>query len=129
MGIGNCNRFPRSHGHTATTDDGGVLSVIEKNTQTGTTYTLVIGDAGKVVEMNNASANTLTVPPNSSVAFPIGTLIQVDQYGAGITTIAQGAGVTINSEGSKKRLSAQHISVSLRKRATDEWQLTGSLIT
>ena len=43
------------------------------NAQTGTTYTLVIGDAGKTVTMDNASAMTLTIPANASVAFPIGT--------------------------------------------------------
>src|SRR5689334_11950484 len=60
--------------------------IIGVNAQTGTTYTLVLGDAGKVVEMNNAASNTLTVPPNSSVAFPVNTVIEVFQLGAGATS-------------------------------------------
>ena len=43
------------------------------NTQTGTTYTFVLTDAGKLVTCDNAAAISVTVPPNSSVAFPTGT--------------------------------------------------------
>ena len=65
---------------------------ITANTQTAS-YTLVLGDAAKAIEMNVASANNLTVPPDSSVAFPVGTVLEVLQYGAGQTTIvAAGAG-------------------------------------
>lgn len=96
----------------------------DPNTQTGTSYTLVLADAGKVVEMNNASANTLTVPPNSSVAFDIGTVIGVYRMGAGSTTVVQGSGVTVRNVGS---LRAQYSEASLRKRATDEWVLAGDL--
>ena len=54
------------------------------NEQTGTAYTLVGSDAGKLIKMTNAAANTLTVPPNSSVAFDIGVTINVVNYGAGL---------------------------------------------
>jgi uncharacterized protein (AIM24 family) len=94
------------------------------NTQTGTSYTLVLADAGKVIEMNNASANTVTVPPNSSVAFPAGTIINVYRMGAGSTTVVQGSGVTVRNVGA---LRAQYSEASLRKRATDEWVLAGDL--
>ena len=70
--------------------------LVATNEKTGS-YTLALGDAQGVVEMNVASANTLTVPPNSSVAYPVGTSILVVQTGAGQTTIAAGAGVTVNS--------------------------------
>jgi hypothetical protein len=73
------------------------------NTQTDS-YTLVLTDAGKIIIMNKATANTLTVPPNSSVAIPINSRIDLIQYGAGQTTIAAGAGVTIYSSGSKLNL-------------------------
>jgi hypothetical protein len=96
------------------------------NTQTAS-YTLALGDAGNVVEVNNASANTLTVPPNSTVAFPTGTLIEICQYGAGQTTITPGAGVTIRSAGAKLKLTAQYSTASLRKRGTDEWVAVGDL--
>jgi len=94
------------------------------NAQTGTTYTLVIGDASKFVSMSNVSANTLTVPPNSSVAFPTGTKIMVQQLGAGSTTIAAGAGVTINAPASVALgIAEQYGSRGLIKTATDTWEL------
>lgn len=58
-----------------------------ENVQTGTGYVLVLADAFKLVAMDNASTNTLEVPPNSSVAFPIGTRIDLSQDGAGQTTV------------------------------------------
>ncbi|MBJ7382992.1 MAG: hypothetical protein JHC55_00700, partial [Mycolicibacterium sp.] len=91
-------------------------------------YTLVLSDAAKVIEMNVATANTLTVPLNSSVAFPIGTVLEVHQYGAGQTTIAATGGVTIRTDGGLK-IAAQYGSAALRKRATDEWVATGNLTT
>jgi hypothetical protein len=90
-------------------------------------YTLVLADASKAVEMNVATANNLTVPPNSAVAFPVGTVIETFSYGAGQTTIVAGAGVTIRSAGGKLKLTGQYSGGALRKRATDEWVLVGDL--
>lgn len=90
-------------------------------------YTLVLGDAGKLVTVSNASANNLTVPPNSSVAFPTGTRIDVLQKGAGQTTIVAGAGVTLNSKGSALKLSGQYAGASLIKYATNSWFVVGDL--
>lgn len=67
------------------------------NAQTGTTYTLVVGDIDKIVTLSNASAITLTVPPS---VFSTGNVINIQQIGAGQVTLAQGAGVTITSTGS-----------------------------
>ena len=103
------------------------INELQQNEQTGTTYTLALTDSGKVVEMNNASANTLTVPPNSSVAFPVGSQILVLQTGAGQTTLAAGAGVTVNSKDGNLKLSAQWCGVTLIKRATDVWVAIGDL--
>lgn len=97
------------------------------NTQTGTTYTFVANDAGKVVEGNNASAITFTVPPNSSVAYAAGTWIDITQYGAGKVSIAAGAGVTIRSPGALLGTRVQYSGLTLVKRATDEWYLFGDL--
>jgi hypothetical protein len=99
---------------------------ITANRQTSS-YTLVIGDAGKLVEMNNASANNLTVPPNSSVAFPTGTQILISQYGAGQTTVVAGSGVTIRSASNYLKLSSQYSGATLVKIASDEWYLFGDL--
>jgi len=89
-------------------------------------YTLVLTDQSKVVEISNASANTLTVPLNSSVAFPTGTTITILQTGAGQTTITPTGGVTINGTPGLK-LRAQWSSATLIKRATDTWVAIGDL--
>jgi hypothetical protein len=96
------------------------------NAQTGTTYTLVLTDSAKFVTLSNASAITLTVPTNASVAFPTGTQINIMQLGAGQVTIS-GAGVTLRSAGSKLKTSAQYAVATLVKIATDEWVAIGSL--
>lgn len=89
-------------------------------------YTAVLADGGTMVEMSNASANNFTVPPNSSVAFPVGTVIDVLQTGAGQTTIVAGAGVTVNYAIGLK-LRAQWSAASLIKRATNTWVAIGDL--
>lgn len=97
------------------------------NNQTAS-YVLALSDKGKIIEMNNAAANTLTVPPTSSVAFPLKTRIDIVQYGAGQTTIVAGAGVTIRAAGGRLKLTAQYSSASLYKRADNEWVLMGDLV-
>ncbi len=72
-------------------------TTISFNAQTGTTYTLVAADLGKIVTLSNASGITLTVPPS---VFATGNIINIQQIGAGQVTLAQGAGVTITSTGS-----------------------------
>lgn len=96
------------------------------NAQTGTSYTLVIGDAGKFVTMTNAAASTLTVPPNSSVAFAVGAIIEGAQLGAGQVTLTPGAGVTINGTPGLK-VAAQYGTFGLLKTATDTWLAMGRL--
>jgi hypothetical protein len=96
------------------------------NTQTAS-YALVLGDAGEIIEMNVASANNLTVPLNSSVAFPIGTSIDIVQYGTGQTTIVATGGVTIRASGNKLKLTGQYSAATLYKRGTDEWVIMGDL--
>jgi hypothetical protein len=98
------------------------------NRQTAS-YTLAITDANKLVEVNNASANNLTIPLNSSVAFATGTQILLAQYGAGQTTVVATSGVTIRSSGGKLKLNAQYSGATLIKIATDEWYLFGDIAT
>lgn len=97
------------------------------NAQTGTTYTLVLADAHKFVTLSNASAITLTVPPNSSVAFETGDQVNLMQLGAGQVTVAAGSGVTLRSAGSLVKTSAQYAVATLVKIASDEWVLLGNL--
>jgi hypothetical protein len=105
--------------------DLGKLADISTNVQTAS-YTLVLADKNKLVEMDVASANTLTVPPNSSVAFPVGSQIRVLQTKAGQCTLTAGAGVTINGTPGLK-LRTQWASATLIKRATDTWVAVGDL--
>jgi len=95
------------------------------NAQTGTTYTLVITDNGRLVTLSNAAAITLTVPLNATVAFATGAIINIQQIGAGQVTVAGAAGVTLNGTGTKTR--AQWSAASLVKTATDTWTLIGDI--
>lgn len=101
------------------------LSDLATSAQTAS-YTLVLADKGKLVEMNNASANNLTVPLNSSVAYPVGSQINILQTGAGQTTVVATGGVTINATPGLK-LRTQWSSATLIKRGTDTWVLVGDL--
>ena len=92
-----------------------------------TSYTLVLTDENKLVTLTNASAITLTIPTNASVAFPIGTQIDLSSDGAWATTI-WGAWVTINSKGSLKTSNGQYVWMTLVKTATDIWNLYGDLV-
>lgn len=100
--------------------------LIVANRQTAS-YSLVLTDADKIVEMNVGSANDLTVPLNSSIAFSIGTQIILAQYGAGQTTVVATGGVTIRSTGGKLKLSGQYSGATLIKIDTDEWYLFGDI--
>jgi len=106
---------------------GAELQGTTINTQTDV-YTFVLTDANKLVELNNASTKTFSVPLNSSVAFPIGTKIMVSQYGAGQLRIAGLAGTVVRTATGLK-ISAQYGVATLIKRATDEWYIYGDLTT
>lgn len=97
------------------------------NSQTGTSYTTVLADAGKTIDLNNASSITLTVPPNSSVAYPVGTRIDLVQSGAGQVTIAAGAGVTINSKAAALKITGQWSAATLIQRSANTWVLVGDI--
>jgi len=100
--------------------------VLVANRQTAS-YTLVLSDADKLIEMNVGSANNLTIPLNSSVAFATGTQILLAQYGAGQTTLVPTSGVTIRSNGAKLKLNAQYSGATLIKIAENEWYLFGDI--
>jgi hypothetical protein len=89
-------------------------------------YTLVLSDKDKMVEMNVSSANNLTVPPDSTANFAIGSQITILQTGTGQTTIVAGSGVTVNATPGLK-LRARWSSVTLIKRAANTWVALGDL--
>lgn len=111
----------------AGTLDLKVTGQLTLNAQTGTTYALVLADANKLVTLSNASAIALTVPLNSSVAFPVGAQILLEAAGVGTVTVAGDVGVTVNSRGSVYSSAGQYAMMSLIKLATDVWVLSGDL--
>ena len=112
---------------TAAELDAVATAMIAINAQTGTTYTTVLADDGKLITADNASPIALTIPPNSSVAYGIGTQINIMQLGAGQVTITAGAGVTLRSAGSKLKTGAQYAVATCAKIASDTWVVVGNL--
>jgi hypothetical protein len=112
-----------THTHTSDASTGGAIGVAV-NAQTGTTYTTVLLDNNKVVTLDNASAIALTVPLNSSVAYPTGAQVHLYNKGAGQVTVAGDAGVTVNSSNGLK-LRAQYSVATLIKLDTNTWVLIG----
>jgi hypothetical protein len=102
-------------------------AMIALNSQTGTTYTTVLADDGKLITCDNAAAIALTIPPNGTVAYGIGTQINIMQLGAGVVTITAGAGVTLRSAGSKLKTNGQYAVATCCKIATDTWVVIGNL--
>ena len=119
--------FVASQVLTAAEQNALATAMIAIRASTSASVTALLADDGKLVTMSNASANTFTIPPNSSVAFGIGTQINIAQLGAGQTSIVAGSGVTLNSAGAKLKLSAQYAVATCVKTDTNEWFVVGSL--
>lgn len=131
--------LPVANGGTGSTTSTGTGKVMLNNSptieysinaQVGTTYTTVLADAGKVITTSNAGAITVTIPPNSSVAYAVGSSITVISIGVGLTSFAQGVGVTINSTGATPTaptLRAQYSSATAIKTGTDTWVIVGDI--
>jgi hypothetical protein len=120
-----------THTHTAAATGGtltGSSIYYGFNTSTGSTYTLVLTDAGKVLPISNSSANTVTVPTNASVALPTGTAVTLVQTGAGQTSVTGASGVAVYSESSKLKLRGQYAAATLLKTDTDTWVAFGNLV-
>lgn len=100
---------------------------LEPNVQTAS-YTLVLTDIWQCLVMNSASGVNVTVPPNSSVAFQVGTMIPWYGIGAGLITFVAGAGVTLETRaGGTLVSSVQRASGGLWQRAANIWAVTGDL--
>jgi hypothetical protein len=127
-----------TNGHTLVADSGAATGLaysagipVVLNAQTAT-YTVVLGDAYKLVTMSVASANDFQIPTNANVAFPVGTVINVIQIGAGQTTIkaVTSGTTTISSTGATAtapKLRAQYSAASCIKVATDTWYVVGDI--
>ena len=110
---------------------GAELKSFTVNTQTDT-YTFVLTDANKLVELNNGSTKTFSLPLSGTANFPIGTEIKLAQKGVGqlrITALAGTGAQSLLSSGGKTKIAAQYGVATLIKRSTDEWYLYGDLTT
>jgi hypothetical protein len=103
---------------------------VASNAQTGTSYTTVLTDNGKLVTQSNGSVITTTIPPFSSVAYPVGSQINFVQLGTGQVTIQGGSGVTIVSTGTiaaTPKLRAQYSSATAICISQDNWLVVGDI--
>jgi hypothetical protein len=112
-------------GTEGATGPTGPATVSGFNTQSGTTYTSVLGDANEMVIFSSSSAVTWTIPTNASVAFPTGTTIYGQQGGTGQVTPTGASGVTINASGGLYATTQQFSVIALTKQATNTWIETG----
>jgi hypothetical protein len=104
----------------------GVPSITTISAKTDS-YTLSnLNERDTIVEISKSSATTLTIPTNSSVAYPVGTTIDIIQTGTGQVTIAGSGGVTVNATPGLK-LRTQWSSATLLKRAENTWLVYGDL--
>jgi hypothetical protein len=102
------------------------------NAQTGTTYTTVLADGNNaLVTLSNTSAITVTIPPNSSVAYPVGTVLNFSSLNTGIATFSAGSGVTIVSTGataSAPVIRAQYSSATAIQTSANTWLVAGDIV-
>jgi hypothetical protein len=120
-----------THGHTAASS-GGTLTAgaiyYGFNSNTGN-YTLALTDQGKILPFNTTSTGTVTVPLNSSVAFPTGSFVNFIQSGTGPILITGASGVSVQSENAKLKLKGQYAVAGVVKTDTDTWVAFGNLIS
>lgn len=124
--------YPYSTGDVLTAADMNSLSSFTLNSQTGTSYTAVLNDQySRLVSMNNAAANDFLIPTDASVAFPVGTVLNVYMAGAGVTTIkaATPATTTVVSAGATAAspVLARYKSAAAIKLAANSWVVIGGI--
>ena len=122
--------FPAATGDILTAAMYNGLVSFALNDQTGTTYTLALTDQYQtLVTRSNASASTMTIPTNASVAFPVGTVITVLNKGAGAVTISGAGGVTVLSAGATAASPVlnQYKSCALIQTSANNWFVVGAV--
>jgi hypothetical protein len=122
--------FPSSTGDVLSAGMYNGLVTFTLNDQTGTTYTPVLNDQYQVlVTRSNASASTMTIPTNASVAFPVGTVITVLNKGVGLVSISGAVGVTILSAGAVAAIPtlAQYKSCAIMQTSANNWYVVGAI--
>lgn len=121
--------YPAIFSHIVANEHTFLTGFSTANNQTGTSYTVVLTDAGKMIEMNNAGAIDLKIPTHASVAFGVGTVISAYQQGAGqITVSAVTPGTTTVRIPNGAKTAKQYSVLSAWKRANDEWIVYGDTV-
>ncbi len=124
--------YPYASGDVLTANDMNGLVAFSINAQTGTSYTAVLNDQySKLVTMDNAAANDFLIPTDASVAFPVGTVLNVYMKGAGVTTIkaASSGTTTVVSAGATAAspVLARYKSAACIKLAANSWLVIGGI--
>lgn len=130
VGLGNADNTSDANKPVSTATQTALdakLSAPTVNTNAAS-YTLALTDANDFVTMNVASSNNCQIPTKATVAFPIGTIIQVTQTGAGQTTITAAGGVTLRAYAGWVKLAGQYATATLTKIGPDEWHVAGNLV-
>lgn len=124
--------YPYASGDVLTANDMNGLVQFSINAQTGTSYTAVLNDQySKLVTMDNAAANDFLIPTDASVAFPVGTVLNVYQKGAGVTTIkaVTSGTTTVVSAGATaaQPVLARYKTAACIKLAANSWVVVGGI--
>jgi hypothetical protein len=108
------------------------MPALPVNNQTVAAYTVVATDAPStsgyqgIITMSNSAANTVTISPNATTPFPIGTAIQIVQLGTGQTSLVAGSGVTFDTP-SSLNARAQYSTVIATQVAINTWIIGGDI--
>ena len=118
-----------SPGDTLTAASMSALSnsLVSVNAQTGTVYTIGTADVGKLVTLNNAANETITIPANATTAFAIGDQVNFLNLGTGTATFVAGGTAVIRSAGGKLKLTTQYAVCTVLKWDTDAWIMVGNV--
>jgi ABC-type hemin transport system ATPase subunit len=117
-------------GGTGATGPTGPSGVDAINTQTGTLYTFALVDQDSLITISNSATQTVVIPQNSSVAFPVGAAVNIVRAGTGPVQITQGSGTTIRSTGATATgpyLRAQYSAASALYEGTNVWYVIGDI--
>lgn len=118
---------PIANNAAAIATNTAALTVQSDNTQIGTTYAFALTDAGQNVDLSNAAAIAATIPPHSTVAFPVGTLLYWTQAGAGVVTVGGGAGVTLTKRASYSYSTSELLAGGYAYQVSqDNWRIYNS---
>ena len=107
---------------------GGLVTFNKQAGSGSQNYDLTLSDIGQSITFDSTGTWTVTIPPNSGIAFPIGSEIDVFRMNTGSVTFVPGAGVTLNSKNTNRSIAARYSGASLFKFDTNTWLLVGDLI-